>query len=743
MNHRILFHAPADPNVWTQALPLGNGSLGAMVYGTVPCELIQLNQESVWSAGYRNRINPDAPSYLPAVRKLLFEGNPEGAEQAVYEHLLNPFVRMGNYEPLCDLRIHTRRTIPHHSVLFSAETTDLSGYVRELDFSRSLYSCGYDAEGVHYAREAFVSWPHQVLALRMTSEVPLSLRVELSRENACDSVRAEGGFLTLCGGGGGRPAFAAMLMIQTDPEGRVSGAGCCLTADHTRTLTLFLAGRTDFYPDSPDPAAWCREKLDHAAAAGYQKIRSLHIQDVIRLYNRADITLPDGEDENALLRYFHFGRYLSIASSRPGDLPANLQGLWNRDMRPAWGSGYTININLQMNYWPVETGNLSECHLPLMDLIRRMLPHALETARGLYGCRGAVAFHNTDIYGDCAPHEAWMPASVWPMGFAWLCLHIIEHYRYTLDASFASQYFDILEQASLFFVDFLTPAPDGTLVTCPSTSPENTYITDEGRKGTVCWGPAMDVQIIRELWGGLREIAEAIGRANSPVLREILPLMDRLPKEKIGSQGQLLEWQREYREWEPGHRHISHLFGLYPGSSISPERTPALAKAAARTLEMRLRNGGGQVGWSSAWLVCLQARLGNAEEARNTLLKLVKNLSAENLFDLHPFSAPGIPPVFQIDGNFGACAGIMEMLVQSQDGVIHLLPALPRAWKKKGAVRGLRCRGGFEVDFEWLDGLVTVYRLRSVTGQEQTAIVLVNGIRETVIAKPADQQAAD
>ena len=717
---KLSFSRPADPHIWTQALPLGNGSLGAMAFGTVDCERFQLNQESLWSCGPRDRLNPEAKQYLPHIRELLFAGEIVQAEQEVYEHILNPAVRLGHYEPLCDLRIHTVRQIPHVSELFNPKEAVCSDYERTLDLEQALYTCRYRKDGITYSREAFISQPDQVLAVRFRSDAACDYRIELSRDDACDMVKADGYFLTLEGGGGSRPAFTASLAAETD--GLLSGSGYCLIVSGAKEIVLYFAGRTDFY--GSEPGNWCRERLCSALVKGYEAIRQEHIRDYQALYNRMVLTLNDTEENRLAQLFFNYGRYLTIASSRPGSLPSNLQGLWNQDFHPMWGSNYTLNINLEMNYWPVEAANLSECHTPLIDYIRRMIPQGQRAAEKLYGCRGAVAFHNSDVYGDCAPNDSWMPASVWPMGLAWLGTHIVEHYRFTLDREFAMDYYGELEQIALFFVDFLIDAGDGTLVTSPSTSPENTYLLPNGQKGTVCYGPAMDIQIIRELWTGLLEIADATGKSQEPFIKQISQLLPLLPEEKIGSHGQLLEWHHEYEEWEKGHRHISHLFALYPGSQISPLSTPALADAARITLRDRLSNGGGQTGWSRAWLINLWARLGNSEAAYENLMTLIHEQTAENLFDLHPMLAPGMPAVFQIDGNFGAAAGILEMLVQSHDGCIHLLPALPSVWKS-GHVRGIKARGNIEIELSWKNGRITDFHLSSPVHQHVS--VKING----------------
>lgn len=727
---KLWYEQPAKK--WEEALPIGNGRLGAMVSGGSMYEMIWLNEDSVWSGKPLDRINPDAAKYLPEIRRLLRAGKIAEAEKLTMLALSGIPNSERSYETAGEMVLEFDHREP------------VSRYYRELDLETGVASVSYETGGTCYTRKMIASYPDQAMILHLEAEGEgkLDFTCRLGRcRNRLDAVHAESGSIRFLVDGGAGISFQASLLAEQE-GGKMSAIGEHLVVKDAVSATLYLNIVTSFREQEYERI--CTEQLKRAAKKGWNACLSDHIRDYKQIFGRLTLalgkdeareTLPTdqrlealkkGEEDAGLFAlYFQYGRYLLLSSSRGDCLPANLQGIWNESLTPPWDSKFTININTEMNYWVAESGNLSECHFPYFTHLKRVMENGKETARRMYGCRGSVAHHNVDIYGDTAPQDHCISATFWVMGEAWLATHIWEHYLYTGDAAFLEEYFEVLQESVTFFYDFLIEGPDNTLVTSPSLSPENTYIRENGIRGCLCEGPAMDNEILWELLQGYIGACRVLGK-DASLIREAEKVRDRLPAIKIGKHGQIQEWMEDYDEAEPGHRHISQLYGVYPGSSITWNETPELMQAARTTLERRLTYGGGHTGWSRAWIIGLWAKFLDGEKAYENFRALLTDSTFPNLMDNHPMM-DGF--VFQIDGNLGAAAALLEMLVQCRDGYIRLLPALPAQFGE-GKVKGIVLRGGITLSMEWREQRIVWLEL--VSGTDQKVVLERNGIRKEV-----------
>ncbi|KAJ5793662.1 Alpha-L-fucosidase [Penicillium paradoxum] len=731
----LWYQQPAED--WNSALPVGNGRLGAMVYGRTDTEMLQLNEDSVWYGGPQDRNPRDALEYLPRLREAIRAENHAEAEKiAKLAFFANP-ISQRNYEPLGNLFLD-----------LGHDPSQVTGYRRSLDLANSISRVSYEYQGVRFEREVFASYPDDVIVLRVRSSSNAEFVVRLTRMSDLefethewlDDVNATSNSITMHVTPGGKNSNRACCMVAVhcdSAESTITKIGNNLVVNSSDTL-LVIAAQTTFRHADIDQQT--KQDVESLLGLAFKDLQAHHVADYQSLYNRMELQLgPDSRktptdrriqsarDPGLIALYHNYNRYLLISCSRNGHkpLPANLQGIWNPSFHPAWGSRFTTNVNLQMNYWSANACNLSECEMPLFDLLERMAESGKTTARIMYGCRGWTAHSNTDIWADTAPVDRWMPASIWPLGGAWLCYHIWDHFQYTCDEQFLRRMFPTLRGCVEFLLDFLIEDANGEyLVTSPSASPENSFYYRAGQKGVLCEGSTVDIQIIDAILGAFQSCAERLGLEDS-LLPAAQTTKSRLPPMQISPAGYLQEWAIDYAEVEPGHRHTSHLWALHPGNAITPSQAPQLAKACGVTLRRRAEHGGGHTGWSRAWLVNLHARLLEAEECSDHLDLLLSRSTLPNLLDSHP--------PFQIDGNFGGGAGIIEMLVQSHEpGVIRLLPACPNAWT--GSIRGVRARGGFELRFNWENGrVVGVVSINSEMGE--TVVVCFNETRVEITGR--------
>jgi len=738
---KLWYRQPAS--AWEEALPVGNGRLGAMVFGNPLHERLQLNEESIWAGSKINNNNPDALKTLPELQKALFDSRYKDAWKLAEENFLGTPPNIRSYQPLGDLFID---------------------YEWNSNLETGIATTKFTIDGKQIIQEVFVSAPDNILVVHITSPdgglINASFRLIREKDVVVKSVDNNTIHLTgqiidvedaKSGPGGAHMRFAGELRLSA-VKGKTGALNDILMVRKASEITLRLTAASDYninlldFDKSIDPAAICKSILDRTENRSVRELKQKHLEEYQEMFNRVSLSfgkdtlstkptderlaeIKKGRIDNGLIAlYFQYGRYLLMCSSRaPAILPSNLQGIWNKDMNAPWNSDFHTNINLQMNYWPSEVCNLSETSEILVSFMEKLTVPGSVTAKEMYGTGGWVIHHLTDPFGRTGVADG-----VWgitPMNGPWMTFPVYEHYLFTGDTSFLrNKVYPLMKGSAEFVLGFLVESPEGYLVTNPSHSPENNFRDNvTGETSALTYAATTDIEIINALLDNCIEASEILG-IDKEFASRLEATKKRLPPVTVNSKGVIREWIKDYDEEEPGHRHMSHLLGLYPLAQFTPE-TPGLYKAAESTIERRLSFGGGHTGWSRAWIISLFARLQNGEKAYENLLGLLRKSTLNNLFDTHP--------PFQIDGNFGGTAGIAEMLIQSHNGVIRLLPAVPSEWNN-GEVKGLCARGGFVVDMKWINGKLEMAKIYSEKGGKCSLIY--NGKEQEISLKAGQEK---